>query len=77
MSVSSVWRRIRLFSPFVPPSCFCSYSSSSLVNDLKDKGDWFYSSEWWPTMGVKTVFQSTSYKGNGIVMVAAYPSSRR
>ncbi|XP_020529104.1 uncharacterized protein LOC18444231 isoform X2 [Amborella trichopoda] len=76
MSLSSVWRRIRLFSPFVPPLRFCSYSSSSLVNDLKDEGDWFYSSEWWPTMGGQTVFQSTSYKGNGIVTVAAYPSSR-
>ncbi|XP_077229670.1 S-adenosyl-L-methionine-dependent methyltransferases superfamily protein isoform X2 [Tasmannia lanceolata] len=45
---------------------------------LEDEGDWFYSSEWWgtePNNG-HTVFQSNSDKGNGVISVIAYPSSR-
>ncbi|CAK7327316.1 unnamed protein product [Dovyalis caffra] len=44
---------------------------------ILDEGDWFYSSEWWGTCtDGHTVFRSTSDKGNGIVSVLAYPSSR-
>ncbi|OVA10884.1 hypothetical protein BVC80_8879g27 [Macleaya cordata] len=47
---------------------------------LEDEGDWFYSSEWWGTDSGSdhghTVLRSTSSKGNGVVSVVAYPSSR-
>ncbi|KAJ8763888.1 hypothetical protein K2173_003670 [Erythroxylum novogranatense] len=43
-----------------------------------DEGDWFYSSEWYDlhSSDTNTVFRSSSDKGNGIVSVLAFPSSR-
>ncbi|XP_031268516.1 uncharacterized protein LOC116126991 [Pistacia vera] len=42
-----------------------------------DEGDGIYSSEWWGTESDGyTVLRSTSDKGNGIVSVLSYPSSR-
>ncbi|XP_038887389.1 uncharacterized protein LOC120077516 [Benincasa hispida] len=46
---------------------------------IEDEGDWFYASEWWGNDydgDAHTVFRSTSEKGNGVVSVLAYPSSR-
>lgn len=44
---------------------------------IEDEGDWAYSSEWWGTdFGGQTVLRSISDKGNGVVSVVAYPSSR-
>lgn len=44
---------------------------------IEDEGDWIYSSEWWGTgSGGYTLLRSTSNKGNGVVSVLAYPSSR-
>ncbi|EEF34026.1 uncharacterized protein LOC8265731 [Ricinus communis] len=49
---------------------------------IDDEGDWFYSSEWWGTDSSSsssnghTVLRSTSNRGNGVVSVVAYPSSR-
>ncbi|KAJ0092820.1 hypothetical protein Patl1_25701 [Pistacia atlantica] len=44
---------------------------------VDDEGDWIYSSEWWGTESDGyTVLRSTSDKGNGIVSVLSYPSSR-
>ncbi|KAK4786907.1 hypothetical protein SAY86_010740 [Trapa natans] len=43
----------------------------------EDEGDWCYSSEWWGTdYNGQTVLRSISDKGNGVVSVIAYPSSR-
>ncbi|XP_038992331.1 uncharacterized protein LOC120115795 [Hibiscus syriacus] len=46
-----------------------------------DEGDWLYSPEWWGSESESesngnTVFRSVSDKGNGVVSVLAYPSSR-
>lgn len=44
---------------------------------IQDEGDWFYSREWWGTESDgHTVFRSVSDKGNGVVSVVAFPSSR-
>ncbi|KAL5542362.1 hypothetical protein UlMin_010072 [Ulmus minor] len=44
---------------------------------IDDEGNWFYSSEWWGTESDgHSVLRSTSDKGNGVVSVVAYPSSR-
>ncbi|KAF8401982.1 hypothetical protein HHK36_012933 [Tetracentron sinense] len=51
--------------------------STAIRRRLEDEGDWFYSSEWWGTdSDHHTVLRSTSDKGNGVVSVVAYPSSR-
>ncbi|KAM6544848.1 hypothetical protein CsatB_025584 [Cannabis sativa] len=54
--------------------------STAVRHRIEDEGDWFYSSEWWGTDSTDgdghTVFRSTSDKGNGIVSVAAYSSSK-
>ncbi|KAK2967908.1 hypothetical protein RJ640_010518 [Escallonia rubra] len=52
--------------------------STAIRRTIQDEGDWFYSSEWWGSgsHGGHTVFRSTSDKGNGVVSVLAYPSSR-
>ncbi|XVF38536.1 hypothetical protein REPUB_Repub20aG0110400 [Reevesia pubescens] len=48
---------------------------------IEDEGDWFYSPEWWGSdseseFNENTIFRSVSDKGNGVVSVLAYPSSR-
>ncbi|OAY55496.1 uncharacterized protein LOC110610810 [Manihot esculenta] len=44
---------------------------------IQDEGHWLYSSEWWGTNSDgHTVLRSTSEKGNGVVSVLAYSSSR-
>ncbi|GMI70376.1 hypothetical protein like AT4G13330 [Hibiscus trionum] len=48
---------------------------------IVDEGDWLYSPEWWGSeseseFSRNTVFRSVSDKGNGVVSVLAYPSSR-
>ncbi|PKA65121.1 hypothetical protein AXF42_Ash013242 [Apostasia shenzhenica] len=52
--------------------------SSAVCHRLEDEGHWIYSPEWWGDGGIvgHTVFRSTSEHGNGVVSVAAYPSSR-
>ncbi|KAM7485420.1 hypothetical protein LguiA_001429 [Lonicera macranthoides] len=53
--------------------------STEIRRHIDDEGDWFYSSEWWGNESGsdgQTVFRSTSDKGNGVVSVLAYPSSR-
>uniref|UniRef100_M1BFQ0 Uncharacterized protein n=1 Tax=Solanum tuberosum TaxID=4113 RepID=M1BFQ0_SOLTU len=52
--------------------------STAIRQTAEDEGDWFYSSEWWGTTsgGGDTVFRSISDKGNGVVSVVAYPSSK-
>ncbi|PON94848.1 S-adenosyl-L-methionine-dependent methyltransferase [Trema orientale] len=53
--------------------------STAVRRRIEDEGDWFYSSEWWGTESDgdgHTVLRSTSDKGNGVVSVIAYPSSR-
>ncbi|KAA8527813.1 hypothetical protein F0562_035318 [Nyssa sinensis] len=51
--------------------------STATGRRIEDEGDWFYSSEWWGNESEgHTVLRSTSDKGNGIVSVLAYPSSR-
>ncbi|KAF2314059.1 hypothetical protein GH714_021809 [Hevea brasiliensis] len=52
---------------------FCTVATRRVL----DEGDWLYSSEWWGTdSDGHTVLRSTSDKGNGVVSVLAYPSSR-
>ncbi|GMI69875.1 hypothetical protein like AT4G13330 [Hibiscus trionum] len=48
---------------------------------IVDEGDWLYSPEWWGSdseseFNGNTVFRSVSDKGNGVVSVLAYPTSR-
>lgn len=51
--------------------------STALRRRIEDEGDWIYASEWWGTESDgQTVLQSVSDKGNGVVSVLAYPSSR-
>ncbi|XP_073111486.1 uncharacterized protein [Elaeis guineensis] len=51
--------------------------SSNVRRLPEDEGDWSYYSEWWGTASDgRTVFQSTSDHGNGVVSVVAYPCSR-
>lgn len=55
--------------------------STAIRRRIEDEGDWFYSSEWWGTgAGAgsegQTVFRAVSDKGNGVVSVLAYPSSK-
>ncbi|XP_015086722.1 uncharacterized protein LOC107029791 [Solanum pennellii] len=52
--------------------------STAIRQTVEDEGDWLYSSEWWGTTsgGGDTVFRSISDKGNGVVSVVAYPSSK-
>lgn len=53
--------------------------STEIRRHIDDEGDWIYSSEWWGNgsgSDGQTVFRATSDKGNGVVSVLAYPSSR-
>ncbi|XP_071940666.1 uncharacterized protein [Coffea arabica] len=53
--------------------------STAIRRYIGDEGDWFYSSEWWGTdsgSDGQTVFRAVSDKGNGVVSVLAYPSSK-
>ncbi|KAL9255368.1 hypothetical protein AKJ16_DCAP20536, partial [Drosera capensis] len=46
---------------------------------IAEEGDWCYSSEWWGNdsdIESHCVFRCVSEKGNGVVSVLAYPSSR-
>lgn len=67
-----MWRR-----PNAVPAYLRRFSTA-LRRRAEDEGDWLYSSEWWGTDSddARTVLRSTSGKGNGVVSVAAYPSSR-
>ncbi|KAL3507512.1 hypothetical protein ACH5RR_032894 [Cinchona calisaya] len=53
--------------------------STAIRRHIEDEGDWFYSSEWWgagTASDAQTVFREISDKGNGVVSVLAYPSSK-
>ncbi|CAJ1968095.1 unnamed protein product [Sphenostylis stenocarpa] len=52
--------------------------STAVRQRLEDEGNWLYSSEWWGSDfdDGHTVLRATSGKGNGVVSVVAYPSSR-
>ncbi|GFY81724.1 S-adenosyl-L-methionine-dependent methyltransferases superfamily protein [Actinidia rufa] len=51
--------------------------STATRRRVEDEGDWCYSSEWWGNESDgHTVLRSISEKGNGVVSVIAYPSSR-
>ncbi|KAF7837419.1 S-adenosyl-L-methionine-dependent methyltransferase superfamily protein [Senna tora] len=51
--------------------------STAVRRHVEDEGDWLYSSEWWGTESQgQTILRATSGKGNGVVSVIAYPSSR-
>ena len=51
--------------------------STAVRRRIEDEGDWSYASEWWGTESEgHTVLRSTSDKGNGVVSVVAYPSSK-
>lgn len=53
--------------------------STAIRRHIEDEGDWFYSSEWWgsgSSSDGQTVFRALSDKGNGVVSVLAYPSSK-
>lgn len=53
------------------------FSTAIRRSHIDDEGDWSYSSEWWDDeFHGRPVFRSTSDKGNGVVSVLAYPSSR-
>uniref|UniRef100_A0A2P2NNZ6 S-adenosyl-L-methionine-dependent methyltransferase superfamily protein n=1 Tax=Rhizophora mucronata TaxID=61149 RepID=A0A2P2NNZ6_RHIMU len=54
------------------------FSTAATLQRGVDEGDWCYASEWWDMDSSKahTVFRSTSLKGNGVVSVLAFPSSR-
>ncbi|KAB2009576.1 hypothetical protein ERO13_D10G158400v2 [Gossypium hirsutum] len=54
---------------------------SGAARRIEDEGDWLYSPEWWGSeseseFNGNTVFRSVSDKGNGVISVHAYPSSR-
>ncbi|XP_050217089.1 uncharacterized protein LOC126667975 [Mercurialis annua] len=69
-----MWYRPRL-SPTRNIHRFCTAARRR----VEDEGDWLYSSEWWGTDSISdahTVFRSTSDKGNGVVSVLSYPSSK-
>ncbi|XP_038724271.1 uncharacterized protein LOC120015790 isoform X2 [Tripterygium wilfordii] len=67
-----LWRR-----PRVSPVSNIRRLCTALRRCVEDEGDWFYSSEWWGTdSDGHTIIRSTSDKGNGVVSVLAYPSSR-
>lgn len=67
----TIWRRQRSISRFRHIHRLSTYADA-----LKDEGDWCYSSEWWGPSGGRSVFRSLSDRGNGVVSVVAYPSSR-
>ncbi|KAJ4954290.1 hypothetical protein NE237_011073 [Protea cynaroides] len=73
MRISVMWERARLSS-----SCKLRwFFSAARPSIIEDEGDWFYASEWWGTdPDGHTVLRSNSDKGNGVVSVVAYPSSR-
>ncbi|GMY27037.1 S-adenosyl-L-methionine-dependent methyltransferase [Fagus crenata] len=51
--------------------------STAVRRRIDDEGDWSFSSEWWGTESDgHTVLRSASDKGNGVVSVLAYPSSK-
>ncbi|CAL5348686.1 unnamed protein product [Camellia sinensis] len=51
--------------------------STAIRRRIEDEGDWCYSSKWWGNeFDGHIVLRSTSDKGNGIISVVAYPSSR-
>ncbi|XP_020227143.1 uncharacterized protein LOC109808518 [Cajanus cajan] len=67
-----MWPRSRAVS-----GCLRHFSKA-VRRRAEDEGDWLYSSEWWGSDSDDghTVLRSTSGKGNGVVSVLAYPSSR-
>ncbi|PSS35636.1 Methyltransferase-like protein [Actinidia chinensis var. chinensis] len=63
-----MWKRMRLS---------LRRFSTATRRRVEDEGDWCYSSEWWGNESDgHTVLRSISEKGNGVVSVIAYPSSR-
>nr|POE97545.1 hypothetical protein CFP56_17064 [Quercus suber] len=51
--------------------------STAIRQRVEDEGDWSFSSEWWGSESHgHTVFRSSSDKGNGVVSVLAFPSSK-
>ncbi|KAI8560764.1 hypothetical protein RHMOL_Rhmol04G0281300 [Rhododendron molle] len=69
----SMWRRPRLGHGLT----LRRLSTAVRRRPIEDEGDWCYSSEWWGTKSDgHTVFRATSDKGNGVVSVVAYPSSK-
>ncbi|XP_065862971.1 uncharacterized protein [Euphorbia lathyris] len=69
-----MWRRA-LFSPKWNTRRFCT----AAFRRTEDEGDWLYSSEWWGADSeseAHTVLRSMSDKGNGVVSIHAYPSSK-
>ncbi|TKY53667.1 hypothetical protein E2542_SST25208 [Spatholobus suberectus] len=67
-----MWRRARAGSSYL------RRFSTAVRRRAEDEGDWLYSSEWWGSDSDDghSVLRSTSGKGNGVVSVVAYPSSR-
>ncbi|GMH28399.1 hypothetical protein Nepgr_030242 [Nepenthes gracilis] len=55
------------------------WMSTAIRHRIVDEGDWSYASEWWgddTDVHTHTVLRAASDKGNGVVSVLAYPSSR-
>ena len=51
--------------------------STAIRQRIEDEGDWSFSSEWWGSESHgHTVLRSSSEKGNGVVSVLAFPSSK-
>ncbi|KAM4117007.1 hypothetical protein ACB094_02G092900 [Castanea mollissima] len=51
--------------------------STAIRQRIEDEGDWSFSSEWWGSDSHgHTVLRSSSDKGNGVVSVLAFPSSK-
>ncbi|KAK6278763.1 PREDICTED: uncharacterized protein LOC18603304 isoform X1 [Theobroma cacao] len=72
-----MWRRAGLSWRWNMHRRLCTAAPRQIV----DEGDWFYSSEWWGSeseseFNGNTVYRTVSEKGNGVVSVLAYPSSR-
>lgn len=67
-----MWRGARVVSGYL------RRFSTAVRRRMEDEGDWLYSSEWWGSDSDDghSVLRSTSGKGNGVVAVVAYPSSR-
>ncbi|KAI4318169.1 hypothetical protein L6164_025972 [Bauhinia variegata] len=67
-----MWRRAGISS-----KSWLRRLSTAQRRHAEDEGDWLYSSEWWGTDSEgHIVLRATSGKGNGVVSVIAYPSSR-
>ncbi|KAF8014343.1 hypothetical protein BT93_H0243 [Corymbia citriodora subsp. variegata] len=72
-----MWRGARLVGAFRARKL----STATTRRRIDDEGDWFYSSEWWGSNSPgdgdgHTVLRATSDRGNGVVSVVAFPSSR-